>query len=170
MQKVVALNTRTTTITLTGECEVEFTTPHTYFEVYNESSADVVASIYPEKKKGDDGAITVHPGGSATLPVLKPNTYILYLQGTGKVQVVGKSSPVAVFNAVAVTFTGGGGGDTTIIVPDDHEYATEEDIDNMFGPDPEPDPGPDFASKEDIDNLFKNKAYVTRAEVDKLFK
>lgn len=102
MQKTVTSGMRNTTVTLDGtECAVKFSANYRYFEVANESGGDVTVSVFAGKNQGDDGALTVHSGTSATLAHMRNDISTLYLKGSGTVQIAAKNSGEPVFKSKA---------------------------------------------------------------------
>lgn len=139
MVKQVSEGMRSTTVQLDGsECRVIFSVCYPYYEILNDTKADVVASSYEGKISGADGAITIHSGSSATLTNMRLDVNTLYISGVGTVQVVGKSHPESIFRVAASTTgtggtgNGGNGGDNT---GGDNTGGDNTDPDNPTNPD-----------------------------------
>lgn len=111
MEKIIKNGMRTTgRFSLDGsECKVVFSAPYQCFEVKNEGTADIVASIESGCAASDSGVIIIAPQTSATLAHMRPEVYAVYITGEGNVQVVGKNKVEAVFKSGGI-----GGGDVTI--------------------------------------------------------
>ena len=75
-------------ITLDGtECNVIFNKSYRSFAIMNNSSSDVIASIYPNKTSSDDGVRVIPSKQTRVLNTAGIDTNTLYLNGTGSVEV-----------------------------------------------------------------------------------
>jgi len=106
------------TITLTGtETSVQFDKKYPYIWVRNHGENDVYMSVKPNIVPDADGVIFI-PAGSGASTGDESQTDVLYLLGSGKVEV----SPQ--FNAVCPFFksAGKGGGESSSEYPDDLKF------------------------------------------------
>ena len=98
-----------TTVTLTGsEVTVEFDKNYTYFWVNNIGDSAVYASMKPDVTADKDGVITILSGTAAgTMHGYGADK--LYLNGSGKVQVIGTYSAFCPFKVGVKGGDGSGG-------------------------------------------------------------
>ena len=88
MNYEVLSNENNANITLDGtECNVIFNKSYRSFAIMNNSSSDVIASIYPNKTSSDDGVRVIPSKQSRVLNTAGIDTNTLYLNGTGSVEV-----------------------------------------------------------------------------------
>ena len=92
-----------TTITLSGETAVQFNQTYNYFWITNLGDDDVFASMDSGITEGADGVIII-PSGSSASTMHGYNSDTVYLNGNGKVQVMGTFSA---FNPFKVAKKGG---------------------------------------------------------------
>lgn len=96
-------------ITLSGgEQKIEFIHSHNFYHIQNLGSAAVKISTAPNLSGRDDGVIEIPAGGSSTISSGKEN--IIYIYGSGKVNVAATDSNINPFRNTA---RGGGGGGGT---------------------------------------------------------
>lgn len=97
---------RVTTITLIGEVtEVKFNRGYPYFEVVNNSDAPVYLSRDEECEPNADGVYTVPANGGK---VARLDTSVIYLNGSGTVQVTAKYEAEPSFKSASKGGEGGG--------------------------------------------------------------
>lgn len=97
-----------TTILSGTEQKVEFSGNHTHYWVQNLSDSDVFASLSSGITEGADNVLTIPAGGVSYVRDDKGASSV-YLLGTGKVQIYGKSNEFCPFKSAS----GGGDIDTT---------------------------------------------------------
>lgn len=112
MKKIVQADIRNTTVMLDGtECAVKFYKPFRYYEVCNQTNAEVYISVREGLQPDEDGVLTIPAGVSATLAHMKDDADTVFIVGTGKVQVAAKNNGEAVFKIRA---KGGGNGNLKV--------------------------------------------------------
>lgn len=99
-----------TTILSGAEQKVEFSGNHTHYWVQNLSDGDVLASMSSGITEGADNVLTIPAGGVSYVRDDKGASSV-YLLGTGKVQIYGKSNEFCPFKSAS-----GGGGSVGVAI------------------------------------------------------
>lgn len=91
------INTNAVILTLDGAQTAEFSKGYDYYWIINLGTTDITASV-TEDASASDGAVIV-PGGGAVCTMHGFSADKLYLNGSGRIQVIGSNSAISPFSA-----------------------------------------------------------------------